>query len=357
MIENETIQRKELPALRFTLVLSFLVSILYQVFSTYVFHNFTLRGFFDDLLITIFEGWLFVFLIFYFIRINDRFAVFFKKFRYVFECAFLMISGFYLLYLAHCLKTGTRLPVSELLKNGSYRLYVCLNIVNVIFLYIIITVFRFYQQMLDNINKAEQMQKEYAGIRLQALKSQVNPHFLFNSLSVLSSLVHANAGLSEKFIIQLSKAYRYILEQKDARLISLKEELDFLDAYFFLIQIRFNKKVQLKKNIKIEPADFFLPPLSLQLLVENAIKHNSMSMNHPLQIHIEAVNDLLSVSNTLNKRDDLTNSTGLGLENIRKRLAFITNEPMRIRETDNLFLVTIPLIKKDKYLLYESGNN
>lgn len=351
------IQRKELPILRFTLVLSLLVSLLYQVFSTYVFGNFTPAGFVDDLLITIVEGCLFVFMIFYFIRADDHLPASLRKVRYLLEWAVLMIAGFYLLYIAHCIKTGTHFSIPELLHEGHYRLYICINLLNITFLYIIITVFRFYQQVLDNLVKAEQMQKEYAGIRLQALKSQVNPHFLFNSLSVLSSLVHMDADLAEKFIIQLSNAYRYILNQKETKLVSLKEELDFLDAYFFLIQIRFDKKVALEKKIAIEPEDFFLPPLSLQLLVENAVNHNSMSVSHPLQINITVENGQLQVSNNVSKREKATVSTGVGLENIRKRLAFISDESISIHETESIFSVTIPLIKKEKISTYESGNN
>ncbi|RYF79838.1 MAG: histidine kinase, partial [Chitinophagaceae bacterium] len=116
-----------------------------------------------------------------------------------------------------------------------------------VFIYTFLSGLNIYQLARQRETESEQLQREFAQVRLQALKSQVNPHFLFNSLSVLSSLVHVNAELSEQFIQHLAKAYRYILEQKELELVSLKEETSFLDAYFFLLQIRFDQKIRLEK--------------------------------------------------------------------------------------------------------------
>lgn len=347
MTDTSHIQRRQFPILRFSLVLSVIISVLYQVINTYIFTEDSLRSFIVDLLLTISEGIIFTLGIYYFIRLNNRYANYLKIFRYPLEWGILITAGFYFLYAAYCVKSNAYLPVHDLLQRGSYRLYICINLVGITFLYILITVFSFYQEILEKTARAEQMQREYAGVRLQALKSQVNPHFLFNSLSVLSSLVHSSPDLSEKFIIQLSKAYRYILDQKDAELISLQQELDFLDAYFFLIQIRFNKKVLLKKEIDADASALLIPPLTLQLLVENAVKHNSMSVTHPLMISVQVKNDQLEVSNNISKREQLAESTGIGLENIRKRLGYVSDEPVRVDRTDDSFKVTIPLIKNN----------
>lgn len=346
MTETVPKLRKHFPILRFSLVLSVIISVLYQAINTYIFTEDSVNSFIVDMLLTITEGIIFTFGIYYFILLNNRYAGNLKVLRYPLEWGILVTAGFYFLYMAYCLRAGSFLPVNGLLQNGAYRLYICINLVGITFLYILITVFSFYQEIIEKTARAEQMQQEYAGVRLQALKSQVNPHFLFNSLSVLSSLVHSSPDMSEKFIIQLSKAYRYILDQKDAELISLQQELDFLDAYFFLIQIRFNKKVILQKEIDADASTLLVPPLTLQLLVENAVKHNSMSLSNPLKINVKVKNDLLEASNNISAREQVVSSTGIGLENIRKRLGYVSDEPVRINRTADTFSVTLPLIKK-----------
>ncbi|HMP94285.1 MAG TPA: histidine kinase, partial [Phnomibacter sp.] len=192
--------------------------------------------------------------------------------------------------------------------------------------------------------EAERLQREYAQSRLQALKSQVNPHFLFNSLSVLSELVQQDAELSEKFIHHLSKAYRYILEQKDSQLVTVEEELAFLDAYFFLLQIRFGKKIQLQKNVNPACMACQVPPLTLQLLVENAVKHNKMSGLEPLIIYLTINEQQLEVRNAIRRRDEAASGTGIGIENIKRRVAHATDKPVLIEDDGKTFTITIPLM-------------
>jgi two-component system, LytTR family, sensor kinase len=195
--------------------------------------------------------------------------------------------------------------------------------------------------------QAEQLMKENALAQFEALKNQVSPHFLFNSLSILSSLVHIDANLSEKFIDQLSKAYRYILEQKDNETVSLKTELDFLNAYAFLLKIRFENKFDVKIFVTDQDAEkYHIAPLTLQLLVENCVKHNRMSQNEPLIVTILIKDDYLVVRNPArarNKTDRIT-STGIGLENIKNRYQLLTNIPIQIEPDEELFTVKIPLL-------------
>lgn len=238
--------------------------------------------------------------------------------------------------------TNSPAPDPEL---WSFRRYIGLYFIGAVFIYTFLTGLNIYQLASKKAAQAEQLQRDYAQVRLLALRSQINPHFLFNSLSVLSSLVHVNAELSEKFIVQLSKAYRYILDQKDLELVPLREELDFLDAYFFLLQIRFEQKVQLNKQINIDVAAYKLPPLTLQLLVENAVKHNKMSMAEPLIINIKNINSSLIIENKISVREQHETSTGIGLENINKRYAMITDKKVVIEKTEQSFIVTIPLLK------------
>ncbi|GEO11573.1 sensor histidine kinase [Segetibacter aerophilus] len=228
-----------------------------------------------------------------------------------------------------------------------FRQYIALYMVGATFIYIFQSGLNFYKLAQEKAAEAEKLQREYAQVRLQALKNQVNPHFLFNSLSVLSSLVHVSAEISDKFIQQLSKAYRYILEQKDIDWVTLQSELDFLDAYFFLLQIRFEKKVMLVKEVKLDETEFTLPPLTLQLLVENVVKHNKMSTSEPLTIRIYNEENYLVVANNINKREQHETSTGIGLENIQKRYAFITDKKIEIINGNEEFIVRIPLIKNN----------
>jgi two-component system LytT family sensor kinase len=179
------------------------------------------------------------------------------------------------------------------------------------------------------------------------LKNQVSPHFLFNSLSILSSLVHVDATLSEKFIDQLSKAYRYILEQKDNETVSLKTELDFLNSYAFLLKIRFEKKFDVKISVTDQEREkYHIAPLTLQLLIENCVKHNRMSETEPLIVTILTSDNYLVVSNPVRPRtaSERITSTGIGLSNIKNRYQLITKSPVEIEQGDGLFRVKIPLI-------------
>ena len=194
---------------------------------------------------------------------------------------------------------------------------------------------------------SEQLMKENALAQFEALKNQVSPHFLFNSLSILSSLVHVDAKLSEKFIDQLAKAYRYILEQKDNETVSLKTELDFLNAYAFLLKIRFENKFDVKISITDRDSEKYnIAPLTLQLLIENCVKHNRMSQKEPLIVTILIKDDYLVVINPVRPRSEIERitSTGIGLANIKNRYQLLTKSPVQIRKDEELFTVKIPLL-------------
>ncbi|GAB3016696.1 sensor histidine kinase [Spirosoma pulveris] len=197
--------------------------------------------------------------------------------------------------------------------------------------------------------RAERLEKENVQAQFAALKSQVNPHFLFNSLSILSSLVHADAELSEKFIDQLSRAYRYILEQKDNERVLLKTELEFIQAYRFLLNIRFEKKFDVLINVpEADQTRYSIAPLTLQLLVENAVKHNRMSTKEPLNVHILLEGDCLVVKNNLQPRPQSETSTGMGLQNIITRYALLTDRPVRVSDSEGSFIIKIPLLFNER---------
>ncbi|GAB4017846.1 sensor histidine kinase [Spirosoma koreense] len=204
---------------------------------------------------------------------------------------------------------------------------------------------RAYRRLEDVQLRAERLEKENIQAQFAALKSQVNPHFLFNSLSILSSLVYVDADLSEKFIDQLSRAYRYILEQKDNERVPLRTELEFIEAYRFLLNIRFENKFDIFIDVpELDQTHYSIAPLTLQLLVENAVKHNRMSTREPLQVHILLEGESLIVQNNLQPRPQSETSTGVGLQNIITRYALLTDQSVWVGENDGNFIVRIPLL-------------
>ena len=193
--------------------------------------------------------------------------------------------------------------------------------------------------------QAERLEKEAVRSQFDALKNQVNPHFLFNSLSILSSLVEVDSGLAVQFINRLSKAYRYILEQRDNEQVSLRTELDFITAYTFLLTIRFEDKLFVTIDVPEADRDrYAIAPLTLQLLVENAVKHNRLSEEEPLRVNIALEGGWLRVSNPLQARPDRVPSTGFGLENITNRYQLLSDQPVWIGEEGGEFVVKLPLL-------------
>ena len=189
------------------------------------------------------------------------------------------------------------------------------------------------------------LQKENLQSQFDVLKQQVNPHFLFNSLNVLTSLIRLEPELAEKFTEHLSKVYRYVLENKDNELVKLSTELDFLNAYIFLLNIRFMNKIKVNINISNDNESFMIIPLALQLLIENAIKHNAMSKNSPLVIDIFIdKNFYLNVVNNLQERGAQMVSTGVGLKNIMNRYRLLNNLSPEFEKTNKQFIARIPLI-------------
>ena len=181
--------------------------------------------------------------------------------------------------------------------------------------------------------------------QLEGLKNQVNPHFLFNSLNTLTYLIPENADKSVHFVQQLSKVYRYILELKDKELISLEEELRFLDAYTFLLKERFGENLCVEIDIPDEFLNKNIIPLSLQILCENAIKHNIISSQKPLCLKVFIQNeDKLIVKNNLQKKNQEMNSTRLGLQNIKNRYRFFSEKEVEVIATQEEFVVVLPLI-------------
>ncbi|RRB03948.1 sensor histidine kinase [Larkinella rosea] len=225
------------------------------------------------------------------------------------------------------------------------RVNLVFNVVVMLSAFYLTILSRSFQQLKDVQLRAERSEKEAALSQVEALKNQLSPHFLFNSLSILASMVHEDAELSEQYIKQLSNVYRYILEQRDQELVGLHTEIEFLQSYTFLLQIRFENKLDVR--IELSPAQqnqYRIAPLSLQLLIENAVKHNRMSIQEPLRIRVYCEQDVLVVENPLLPRDQPETSTGVGLQNIVNRYALLTPRPVGYGPRDESFVVKIPLL-------------
>ncbi len=203
--------------------------------------------------------------------------------------------------------------------------------------------FFFYAQWSEAVKRAQKLKEEKLVFQYETLKSQVNPHFLFNSLNSLSSLVKNDPDLAEEFVQKLSSVYRYILENKEKELVPLSTELDFVNNYFYLQKIRDEEKISMKVEFD-EMENIQVLPVSLQLLVENALKHNSATRKQPLEIviHFEGI-DKLVVRNNLQKKTQLASSSKIGLKNLNERSRLILNRKIEVLETENEYVVKIPI--------------
>ncbi len=211
------------------------------------------------------------------------------------------------------------------------------------FMSLIFTAVGFFKSWRRELVNAERLKAEMMTYRYEALRNQINPHFLFNSFNVLSDLVYADQAMAVKFINQLSDLFRYVLDCRDKELVHLKDELGFMNSYIYLLKTRFEDKLQL--DIDLEAGDDeFIVPMTLQLLVENAVKHNEVSEAFPLHIHIRHKETYLEVENTLRIKKVGEDSKNTGLKNIIQQFSYFTESPIEVIDADGKFLVRIPLL-------------
>ena len=214
-----------------------------------------------------------------------------------------------------------------------------------LFFHLINAIFFFFKEYKQQWMEAEELRRNSTLAQLQLIKSQVNPHFLFNNLNVLSSLLIKDNPEANKFIEEFSKVYRYILNNQDKELVLLQNELDFIKPYIFLLQKRFDDGLQVELNIPENYKRTYVIPVALQMLIENAIKHNVVSRARPLKIDVLVnENDDLVVRNNLQPRQAAEVSTQIGLQNIMKRYQLICGKKIDIIKTDDEFVVSLPLL-------------
>ena len=234
-----------------------------------------------------------------------------------------------------------QLTIIEQYKVTLIPLVICLAIYECIF---------YFQQLRVALREAEHLKQANLQSQLETLKNQVNPHFLFNSLNTLTALIPEDPDLAVRFVQKLAKVYRYILEIRELQTVSLADELAALRAYNFLLQIRFGNNLCIQLDLPDHRLCDRVVPLSLQMLVENAVKHNIISTHKPLRIRVFIEHDRIIVQNNLQRKgqfttDEADDSTGVGLQNIRNRYQLLAGERVDVIVTTQQFAVSLPLLQ------------
>lgn len=218
-----------------------------------------------------------------------------------------------------------------------------------------------FMEELKKTSKKEVVEQKLiaksANAQFESLKNQLDPHFLFNSLNVLSSLIDENPRQAQKFTASMSKIYRYVLEQKDKELVTVEDELEFAKTYCELLKTRFEDSVDFVFDVKKEDYRRFVVPLSLQLLLENCIKHNFATSSKPLIIKIYSENDNLCIENNLQVREQMKESSGIGLANIVQRYSLLTTRNVFVEKSEDYFKVKLPVLSVKPNVVSEKTND
>jgi len=231
------------------------------------------------------------------------------------------------------------------IQNERAANYIVASVIAIVVL-LGIHAFYFYKAYNENRVKEQKIIAGTANAKFESLKNQIDPHFLFNSLNVLSSLIEENPDNAQQFTTSLSKIYRYVLEQKDKELVTVAEELAFAKTYMNLLKMRFENSITYEIPTDFDNSEAKVVPLSLQLLLENTIKHNVVSENKPLNIKIYIKDNFLVVENNLQKKEVLQDRKGVGLQNIVSRYAILSERKVLIDENKETFAVYLPILTK-----------
>jgi two-component system, LytTR family, sensor kinase len=262
--------------------------------------------------------------------------------------SFITITGLFLLLLFSGYEKITFLNY-RFNEHGFVWAYVSMAIVNVFLTFLFEGIAR-YESWKASLQETEQLKKAYRQSQLQGLKSQVNPHFLFNSLNSLSSLISEDGDEAEKFLDEMSKVYRYMLRNDDEQLVSLQTELKFLESYLHLLKARYGDGLQVNIDVLEKDRSLYLPPLTLQVLVENAFVQNSISKSSPLVIDISSdQHGAISIRNNVQPRM-VTESIEAesGLDNLVRKYELLNEARVIIRENNVERIIRVPLISKEK---------
>jgi two-component system LytT family sensor kinase len=256
----------------------------------------------------------------------------------------LLISGIVLMAVLYGISHN---PLSEIwlaFKESFLTLWI-LVVVLVLMYNIVMMVFYAYYHYAEGQISDVKIERKQLKLQFEALKSQLSPHYLFNSLNTISSLIHQDTNRAEDFIRRLADTYHYILNTHQQQLISLDKEIEFVRAYYYLLCVRYEEGLNLEINIPDQLLSYNVPPLTVQILVENAIKHNVFSKDRPLNIYLGVIDNTgLKVVNNKTHPPEAVKSTHIGLKNIEKRYSYFTKSKIKIIDHHE-FEVNVPIIK------------
>jgi sensor histidine kinase YesM len=261
-------------------------------------------------------------------------SYFLSNLLYTANITILLVSGWYKLF------NNDELNWSTIIHTTTVTIFSVI-LVNTIYEIVFLR-----KEMEDSFLKVKLLETDKIQAELNALKSQIDPHFIFNSLNTLSYLITNKPSTAKIYNETLAKVYRYILVYKDQNLVFLKEELEFVSNYFYLINIRYEQAVNLIIEIPdVKAENYLLTPVSLQILIENAIKHNDFSKKEPLVIHIAVHSNSITVRNRVRKKEYAEESAGIGLTNLKERSLLITGRNIIINKENDDFVVKVPVLK------------
>lgn len=227
--------------------------------------------------------------------------------------------------------------------NGIYKFIAACLAAVIIFTLVYEILFLSKEREIDT-KMVDQLDKERSQAELQALTNEMDPHFIFNSLNTLNHLIVNQPEQAHLFNNRLAQVYKYFLINKNKELVPFREELEFIDSYFYLLQIRHDNKLQLHKVLDEKSESLLIPPCSLQILIENAIKHNEFTDANPLKITVQVNEQYIKVSNNTKPKPYAVNSTQIGLKNLNSRYKIIFHREIIIESTRENFIVKLPLI-------------
>lgn len=238
------------------------------------------------------------------------------------------------------------IPNVEFTPRGTRLNTVVTSFVSLFFYYFVERE-RWKNKLREEFIRAEQLQKENFRAQFESLKSQIDPHFLFNSLNILGALIYKDPGKAVQFVRQLSKVYRIVLDSNRKQVVPLRTELELVEAYVFLLKTRFGDQLDIQIDVPLGKMEYELPPTTVQMLVENAVKHNGYTSEEPLTIKVFIEGQYLVVVNNLQPRLEKAESSKVGLENILNRYSYLSDKQVEVMPTENEFIVKLPLLQEE----------
>lgn len=263
----------------------------------------------------------------------------FKRIALQFVITFLALGAFKLIAYTWLWRIMPQVPKDLWYASFTINLFMVLTIILFIF------GFHFFRRWKEQLLLASELEREKALVQYDNLKNQLNPHFLFNTLSSLNSLIFENPQLASAFLQQLSKVYRYVLENKEKNLVTLETEIEFVKQYAKLLKARFEEGMNVDFDIHESEISKGVAPVTLQILIENAMKHNTTQKNNPLYISISAIDGWLIVKNNIQKKPVIDGSNGQGLENLKNLYRYFSDKPVIVEEKEQMFIVSIPMLE------------